>query len=107
MVRIDFPPDEEDGRRYNHIIDIQAVVMDIAGNIGFSDSEPSDPTFIHDLGTKSADRDDADDQHNVIGWYSRHVYFLDDVDPKYSADESATGFFVDSDGDVVKRLTQG
>ena len=25
--------------------------MDIAGNIGFSDSEPSEPTFIHDLGT--------------------------------------------------------
>ena len=22
VVRIDFPPDEEDGRRYNHIIDI-------------------------------------------------------------------------------------
>ena len=100
VVRIDFPPDEEDGRRYNHIIDIQAVVMDVAGNIGFSDSEPSDPTFIHDLGTKSKDRDAAD-KHNVIGWYSRHIYYLDDVDPKYSADESATGFVVDSSGDVV------
>ncbi len=109
VVRIDFPPDEEDGRRYNHIIDIQAVVMDIAGNIGFSDAEPSDPTFIHDLGTKTADRDDrpgprADggkNTHNVLGWYSRHLYYLDDVDPKYSADESATGFVVDADGDVV------
>jgi hypothetical protein len=102
VVRIDFPPDEDDGRRYNHIIDLQAVVMDIAGNIGFSDSEPSDPTFIHDLGTtKDGNKRDDVDQHNVIGWYSRHVYFLDDVDPKYSADESATGFFVNSDGDVM------
>ena len=107
VVRIDFPPDEEDGRRYNHIIDIQAVVMDIAGNIGFSDAEPSDPTFIHDLGTKLADRDDRvsatspKNTHNVLGWYSRHIYYLDDVDPKYSADESATGFVVDADGDVV------
>ena len=103
VIRIDFPPDQEDDKRYNHIIDIQAVVMDIAGNIGFSDSEPSDPTFIHDLGTEYKDRDDKGTKitHNVIGWYSRHVYYLDDVDPKYSVDESATGFFVDSDGDVM------
>ena len=98
VVRINFPPDQEDDKRYNHEIDLQAAVMDIAGNIGFSDSEPSDPTFIHDLGTKSKDRD-ATGKHNVIGWYSRHTYFLDDVDPKFSADESATGFFVDGDGD--------
>ena len=100
VVRIDFPPDQADDRRYNHIIDIQAVVIDMAGNIGFSDSEPGSPTFIHDLGTKSADRDD-DDLHNVLGWFSRHVYYLDDVDPKYSRDESATGFFPDADGDVM------
>ncbi len=101
VIRIDFPPDPEDDRRYNHIIDIQAVVMDVAGNIGFSDSEPSDPTFIHDFGTKKADRDD-DDKHNVLGWFSRHIYILDDVDPKYSKDESATGFFLDSDGDEMR-----
>ena len=53
MVRIDFTPPENDGR-YNNEIDLQAVVMDIAGNIGFSDSEPSDPTFIHDYGTKKS-----------------------------------------------------
>ena len=98
VVRIDFDPDPADDRRYNHIIDIQAVVMDMAGNIGFSDSEPGAPTFIHDLGTDE-DRDDPD-QHNVLGWFSRHVYYLDDVDPKYSRDESATGFFPDADGDV-------
>ena len=98
VLRIDFPPDPADDRRYNHIIDIQAVVMDMAGNIGFSDSEPGAPTFIHDVGTDK-DRDDGD-QHNVLGWFSRHVYYLDDVDPKYSRDESATGFFPDADGDV-------
>ena len=101
VVRIDFPPDEADDNRYNHEIDLQAVVMDIAGNIGFSDSEPSDPTFIHDYGTKKKDRDD-DDKHNVIGWYSRHTYFLDDVDPKYMEDDSATGFYLDADGDPMK-----
>ena len=101
VVRIDFPPGEEDDNRYNHEIDLQAVVMDIAGNIGFSDSEPSDPTFIHDYGTKKKDRD-ADGKHNVIGWYSRHTYYLDDVDPKYMEDDSATGFYLDADGDPMK-----
>ena len=52
VVRIDFPPPDEHDERYNNTIDIQAVVMDMAGNIGFSDSEPGAPTFIHDLGTK-------------------------------------------------------
>ena len=103
VVRIDFEPDKVDKGRYNHIIDIQAAVMDIAGNIGFSDSEPSDPTFIHDVGTTNDNKErDALDTHNVIGWYSRHIYFLDDVDPKFSEKESATGFYVDADGDVLK-----
>ncbi len=102
VVRIDFDPDLADNRRYNHIIDIQAVVMDVAGNIGFSDSEPGAPTFIHDLGTTTTDnKRDDDDLHNVLGWFSRHVYYLDDVDPKYLRDESATGFFPDADGDVM------
>ena len=100
VVRIDFDP-ERDDNRYNHEIDIQAVVMDIAGNIGFSDSEVSDPNFIHGIGTKKADRG-ADNRHNVIGWYSRHIYYLDDVDPEYEEDQSATGFFLDSDGDEMR-----
>ena len=106
VVRIDFPPDPADDNRYNHEIDLQAVVMDVAGNIGFSDSEASDPTFIHDYGTKKADRD-ADNKHNVIGWYSRHVYFLDDVDPKYMEDDSASGFFDEDDDDNPIRTTSG
>jgi hypothetical protein len=98
VVRIDFPPDDgDDGNQYNNTIDIQAVVLDIAGNYGFSDSQPSDPTFIHDYGTKEADRDEA--LHNVLGWYSRHQYRLDDVDPYYQPKQSATGFFTDENGD--------
>ncbi len=97
IVRIDFPQSPEDDGRYNNIIDIQAVVIDIAGNIGFSDADPSAPTFIHDLGT-AKDRDD-DDKHNVLGWFSRHVYYLDDVNPYFKEDQSATGFFIDADGD--------
>ena len=98
IVRIDFPQSAEDDGRYNNIIDFQAVVIDIAGNVGFSDSDPSDPTFVHDLGTDSEDRDD-DDKHNVLGWFSRHVYYLDDVNPYFKEDQSATGFFIDADGD--------
>ena len=108
IVRIDFPPAEENDERYNDIIDIQAVVIDIAGNIGFSDADPSSPTFIHDLGTEYKDRDDkgTDIEHNVLGVFSRHTYYLDDVDPAYEEDMSATGFFIDADGDE-ERTTSG
>ncbi len=99
LVRIDFEP--PDDRRYNNTIDIQAVVIDIAGNIGFSDADPSSPTFVDDLNTAPGDRDDIG-THNVIGIFSRHLYLLDDVDPAYEEDQSATGFFVDADGDVTR-----
>ena len=104
IVRIDFPPGDKDDERYNHIVDIQAVVIDVAGNIGFSDADPSAPNFIHDLGTKYVDRTDKGTKikHNVLGVYSRHVYYLDDVDPYYEEDQSATGFFIDADGDESK-----
>ncbi len=101
IIRIDFPPSDENDDRYNDHIDIQAVVMDVAGNIGFSDADPSAPTFIHDLGTASKDRDD-DIKHNVLGVYSRHTYYLDDVDPYYQEDESVTGFYVDGNGDEAR-----
>ena len=97
VVRIDFPPARDDDR-YNNTIDIQAVVLDIAGNYGFSDSQASDPTFIHDYGTIKKDRDKLP-VHNVLGWYSRHQYHLDDVDPYYNKKQSATGFYTDEDGD--------
>ena len=100
VVRIDFPPPDDTDNRYNNTIDIQAVVLDIAGNYGFSDSQASDPTppFIHDYGTVKKDRDKSL-VHNVLGWYSRHQYRLDDVDPFYKSKESATGFYTDEDGD--------
>ena len=98
VVRIDFPPPAQYDGRYNNTIDIQAVVLDIAGNFGFSDSQPSEPTFIHDYGTAKKDRDGAG-VHNILGWYSRHQYRLDDVDPHYESKESATGFYTDENGD--------
>ncbi len=104
VIRIDFPPARTDNR-YNNTIDIQAVVLDIAGNYGFSDSQPSDPTFIHDYGTIKKDRDKYG-VHNVLGWYSRHQYRLDDVDPEYRAKQSVTGFFTDENGDE-DRSTSG
>ena len=97
VIRIDFPPPQGTENRYNNTIDIQAVVLDIAGNFGFSDSQASDPTFIHDFGTGTKDRDKPG-VHNVLGWYSRHQYRLDDVDPEYMAKESVTGFFTDETG---------
>ena len=36
-VRIDFNLDRDE--TYNHTIDFQAVVADVAGNLGFSDSD--------------------------------------------------------------------
>ena len=101
VVRIDFPPPDGTDNRYNNTIDIQAVVLDIAGNYGFSDSQASDPTFIHDYGTKVGPKPEDRDGygvHNVLGWYSRHQYRLDDVDPEFRPKQSATGFFTDEDG---------
>ena len=89
-IRFDFAS-ELANETFNNTIDFQAVVMDRAGNLGFSDSEPSSPRFIHEYGVKSTDR--KRDKHNVLGWYSRHILFLDLVDPAVQADESATGFF--------------
>ena len=97
-IRFDFAS-ELPNETFNNTIDFQAVVMDRAGNLGFSDSEPSTPRFIHEYGVKAADR--KRDKHNVLGWYSRHILFLDLVDPAVQADESATGFFgVENDNDV-------
>ena len=97
-VRFDFSPTLPN-ETFNNTIDFQAAVMDRAGNIGFSDSDLSSPRFIHEFGIKSADR--KEHKHNVLGWYSRHILFLDLVDPVVEEDESATGFYgVDDDEDV-------
>lgn len=70
-------------------IDFQAFVMDMAGNIGFSDSDPANPRFINDLGMEAADRK----KPNVLGYYSAHIITLDEKDPEVMTDESATGYY--------------
>lgn len=102
-IRFDFAS-ELPNETFNNTIDFQAVVLDLAGNLGFSDSEPSSPRFIHEYGVKPSDR--KRDKHNVLGWYSRHILFLDLVDPVVQADESATGFF-DVEDDEDQRSGQG
>ena len=39
-----------DGDDLEFGVDFQAFVVDLAGNVGFSDSDPDDPYFINDLG---------------------------------------------------------
>ena len=48
-------PAETRDREYQ--VDFQAFAMDRAGNIGFSDSDSSNPRFIRDLGTPESKRD--------------------------------------------------
>ena len=83
-------------------VDFQAVVIDLAGNIGFSDSDPARPSFINDLGTKQSDRQDLFHELNVLGVFSRHLILLDDKDPVFEQDHTVTGFYgLDNDDDPV------
>ena len=52
-------------------IDFQAFVMDMAGNIGFSDSDPSNPRYINELGKKK-DKRKAEAQHSRLLLGARH-----------------------------------
>lgn len=84
-----------DGDDLEFGVDFQAFVVDIAGNIGFSDADPSDPYFINDLG-KEAPRDRI--IPNVLGYRSAHIIGLDEKDPEISTTRSATGYYgLDSD----------
>ena len=79
-------------------VDFQAFAMDRAGNIGFSDSDPSNPRFINDLGEPAGERNPG----NVFGYYSAHIVTLDEKDPEVKPDRSATGFYgTDSDGNMI------
>ena len=91
-VRISFADDE-----YNNTIDFQALVADVAGNIGFSDSDAEGPRFINDLGEESGKRNTG--RYNVLGWYARHIFFLDEVDPAIFQEQSVTGFYGENDDD--------
>ena len=82
---------------YNHTIDFHALVADVAGNIGFSDSDDTGPNFINDAGEKSKDRESG--KYNVLGWYARHIFFLDETDPVIFQEQSATGFYGENDDD--------
>ena len=86
-------------------VDFQGVVIDLAGNIGFSDADPASPSYINDLGTAQSDRLGQTGNPplpNVLGWYSRHVINLDDKDPEFEPDHTITGYYgLDSDGDPV------
>ena len=81
-------------------IDFQAFVMDMAGNIGFSDSDPSNPRYINELGKKKADRKAA--KHNILGYYSAHIITLDEKDPDLIEAKSATGYYgLNSDDEPI------
>ena len=101
----EFPPVSEDTDfEFNNAVDFQAVVRDLAGNVGFSDSDTAKPRFIDALGEeKQLDRDKGPRIHNVLGVFSRHVVHIDDVDPSIQMDQSVTGFYgKDSDEDLVR-----
>ena len=69
---------------FNHEIEFQALVRDLAGNVGFSDSDPAKPRFINALG----DKDDDGSKHNALGVFSRHSVWLDEVDPYIISDKT-------------------
>jgi hypothetical protein len=98
-VEIDFDENTDDFEEFNHEIEFQALVRDLAGNVGFSDSDPANPRFINDLGEKAEGRNEP----NVLGVFSRHVVWLDEVDPYIYADRTVTGFYgLDDDNDPVR-----
>lgn len=97
------PGEALDVRDKEFEIDFQAFVMDMAGNIGFSDSDPSNPRFINDLGEKEADRQEP--LPNVLGYYSAHIITLDEKDPVVMTDESATGYYGRADKKLVADRT--
>ncbi len=90
---------------YNNTLDFQAVVADRAGNIGFSDSDPDGPRFINNLGEKKDKQ--KPEKYNVLGWYARHVFFLDETDPAIFEEQTVTGFYGENDDDVPQPSRSG
>ena len=88
-----------DGDEQEFGVDFQAFVVDIAGNVGFSDADRDDPYFIGDLGQEESNERYAP---NVLGYYSAHIIGLDEKDPEISTMRSATGYYGrDRDDDPV------
>ena len=92
--RISFDPGTE-SNKFNNAIDFQALVADVAGNIGFSDSDPDGPGRINDLGEAVDDQNAK--PYNVLGWYARHFFTLDELDPVIQEDMTVTGFYGEDD----------
>ena len=89
---------------FNNAVDFQAVVRDLAGNFGFSDSDHAKPRFINALGeSKEADRMKGPSKHNVLGVFSRHIVHIDELDPVIMMDKSVTGFYGLNDNDAPVR----
>ena len=89
---------------FNNAVDFQALVRDLAGNVGFSDSDETAPRFINALGEeKPGNRDPMGKKHNVLGVFSRHVVYIDEIDPSINMDASVTGFYSLNDDDVPVR----
>lgn len=89
---------------FNHAIDFQAAVRDLAGNIGFSDSDAANPRFIDALGEeKEAKRTSEGKKHNVLGYFSAHVVHIDDMDPVIAKEMSVTGFYGLNSDDELER----
>ena len=101
IARLDIEIDE--GQELNNTVDFQAFVLDIAGNVGFTDSDLAGPTFIRDYGTKYADR--KADRYNVLGWYSRHIISIDQQDPRLGS--AITGFYGEDDDEVAQANVRG
>ena len=79
---------------YNNTIDFHALVADVAGNIGFSDSDDTGPRFINDYGKGTTGSDTRKPgRYNVFGWYARHVFFLDEKEPEIQDSQTVTGFY--------------
>ena len=82
-------------------VDFQAVVIDLAGNIGFSDADPAGPSFMNDWGTPTSSRQSIT-VNNVLGLYSRHIINLDDKDPEFMQANTITGYYgLDDDDNPV------
>ena len=103
-ARISFDPNTKTGD-YNNTIDFQALVADRAGNIGFSDSDDEGPRFINDYGEKTDDRNT--ERYNVLGWFARHYFVLDETDPAIFDEQSVTGFYGEDDDDEPQVSRRG
>ncbi len=98
-IEIDFDEAIDEFVAFNDAIEFQALVRDLAGNVGFSDSDPAKPRFINNLGEKA---DDRGTPPRVLGVFSNHIVWLDKVDPFILNDRTATGFYGLDDGAPIR-----